>query len=125
MQALNTVTENESSLTPNEMKLREEIDMLQSQQANYQRQMQKIMEENLEIRKCLLECEVQCKESLLKVNDMFVNVEFQVKFHFFCVFIFIFVLGVCVCVCVISFVFCNAFRAKEIKKNDCFFVCLF
>jgi len=50
-----------------------ENNLLQSQVAHIQNQLQSVLNENNLLRESLLKLEVNCKESLLKINDLFAN----------------------------------------------------
>merc|ERR1712223_731715 len=54
-------------------RLLDENSLLQSQVAHSQQQLQTVLNENNLLRESLLKLEVNCKESLLKINDLFAN----------------------------------------------------
>jgi len=54
-------------------RLLDENNMLESQVAHYQKQLQSVLNENNLLRESLLKLEVNCKESLLKINDLFAS----------------------------------------------------
>ena len=54
-------------------RLMDDNNLLQSQIAHFQKQLQSVLNENSLLRESLLRLEVNCKESLLKINDLFAN----------------------------------------------------
>jgi len=54
-------------------RLLDEKQLLESQVAHLSKQLQSVLEENNLLRESLLKLEVNCKESLLKINDLFAN----------------------------------------------------
>ena len=54
-------------------RLLDENNLLESQVAHFQKQLQSVLNENNLLRESLLKLEVKCKESLLKINDLFAN----------------------------------------------------
>eukprot|EP01083_Nonionella_stella_P001043 3016_1 len=54
-------------------RLLDENNMLQSQIAHFQKQLQSVLGENNLLRESLLKLEVNCKDALMKINDLFAN----------------------------------------------------
>ena len=54
-------------------RLLDENNMLQSQIAHFQKQLQSVLNENNLLRESLLKLEINCKDTLIKVNDLFAN----------------------------------------------------